>query len=163
LPDPGLDIHLLAVLVDEHEMPFVDSALIRFRDQFPGISITLFSLASKGDVLAGCCPERKREELVSLVAEIRNLECDAAVVFTSPGQSPHSAAYLCYLAGIPVRIGRSLEFGGGVLTHWVKTLPEKDPVDRHLSLLRLIGLPGAGATPSSLKRSEPGFPLISDL
>lgn len=41
----------------------------------------------------------------------------AALILTEPGQSPYTLGYLCYLAGIPMRVGRSQEFGGQVLTH----------------------------------------------
>ncbi|MBD1874329.1 hypothetical protein H6F75_12615 [Nodosilinea sp. FACHB-131] len=41
---------------------------------------------------------------------------DAAVILTAPGKSPYTLGYLCYLAGIPIRIGQSSEFGGQVLS-----------------------------------------------
>lgn len=71
----------------------------------------------------------------------------AAVVLTSFSQSPWPAGYLCRLAGVPVRIGMSKEFGGTGLTHWVPA-PDGDPaadaahqVDRALHLLRQVGVP----------------------
>jgi hypothetical protein len=51
---------------------------------------------------------------------------EAAIVLTPPGRSPHTLAYCCYLAGIPIRVGQSLEFGGGVLSSWVR--PPLDPL-----------------------------------
>lgn len=48
---------------------------------------------------------------------LRQQRFDVAVILTAVGQSPYLLGYLCYLAGIPVRIGRSREFGGQVLTH----------------------------------------------
>lgn len=66
---------------------------------------------------------------------------DAAIVFTTPAQSPYLFAYLCYLAGIPIRIGQSQEFGGGVLSHCIQ--PPLDPVslpDYFLHLLKAVGL-----------------------
>jgi hypothetical protein len=128
-------MHVLAVITNRNETEYAESAIRRFSVESPSVRVTVFHASLEG-------------ELSDLIAEVRSLSCDAAVILTSAGQSPYSAAYLCYLAGIPVRIGRSLEFGGGVLTHWVKTLPEKDPVDRHLSLLRLIDPPSTGATPT---------------
>ncbi|MEF2277450.1 hypothetical protein V3W47_04005 [Deinococcus sp. YIM 134068] len=44
----------------------------------------------------------------------------AAVLLTTPGDSPHGLGYLCALAGIPWTAGVSAEFGGQTLTHWVK-------------------------------------------
>jgi hypothetical protein len=44
---------------------------------------------------------------------------DAAILLTSPTRSPYAIGYLCLLAGIPIRIGQSQEFGGGILTHWI--------------------------------------------
>lgn len=41
---------------------------------------------------------------------------DAAVLLTAPGEAPWGPAYLLYLAGVPVRIGRSAEFGGALLS-----------------------------------------------
>lgn len=41
---------------------------------------------------------------------------DAALLLLEPGQSPHGLGYLLYLAGVPVRVGRSGEFGGSALS-----------------------------------------------
>jgi hypothetical protein len=51
------------------------------------------------------------------IAWLRQQRCDAAILLTGPGQSPYTLGYLCYLAGIPLRLGTSWEFGGQVLTH----------------------------------------------
>lgn len=48
---------------------------------------------------------------------LRQQRFAAAIILTAPGQSPYTLGYLCYLAGIPIRVGRSREFGGQVLTH----------------------------------------------
>jgi hypothetical protein len=48
---------------------------------------------------------------------LRQHQFDVAVILTPPGQSPYTLGYLCYLAGIPIRIGHSQEFGGQVLSH----------------------------------------------
>lgn len=82
-------------------------------------------------------PERDRE----MAAMLRSRDFDAAVIFTSFSQSPYPPAYLCYLAGIPVRLGQSKEFGGRVLTHWSKSPPDDlHQVDRNLFLLESAGL-----------------------
>lgn len=87
-----------------------------------------------------------REQL--LIEELRAPRFDAVFVFTSFSQTPFPAAYACYLAGIPIRVAQSREFGGGVLTHWVRPLPDAThQVDRNLHLLTEVGvgLPVAGA------------------
>lgn len=66
---------------------------------------------------------------------------DAAILFTLPGQSPYAWGYLCYLAGIPIRIGQSHEFGGTVLSSCIA--PPLDPVstaDYYLHLVRSLNL-----------------------
>ncbi|MFB2879381.1 glycosyltransferase family 9 protein [Floridanema aerugineum] len=79
-----------------------------------------------------------REE--SLIAKIEAENFDAALIFTSFSQSPYPPAYICYLAGIPLRIGQSKEFGGSVLSQWVKPLPDGcHQVDRNLFLLESAG------------------------
>lgn len=60
----------------------------------------------------------------TLIAELAGYAFDAAIIFTSPGQSPHVAGYLCYLAGIPLRAGISKEFGGSILTTELKPQPD---------------------------------------
>lgn len=69
---------------------------------------------------------------------------DAVVIFTGITQSPYPLAYACYLAGIPLRLGQSREFGGGVLSHWVKSDPEiTDPAVWHLLMLQAAGFRAA--------------------
>jgi len=62
-------------------------------------------------------PERELE----LVAALRQGEYDGAIIFTSYHQSPLPAAMLCYLAGIPLRLGATDDGAGSLLTtrhHW---------------------------------------------
>ncbi|PZV07414.1 MAG: hypothetical protein DCF32_07330 [Leptolyngbya sp.] len=61
---------------------------------------------------------------------------DAAIMLTAPGQSPYTLGYLCYLAGIPIRVGQSGEFGGQVLSHCAP--PDQDD-DALVNLLRESG------------------------
>ncbi|MEN6496240.1 MAG: glycosyltransferase family 9 protein [Thermoguttaceae bacterium] len=80
-----------------------------------------------------------------LVETLRQEQFDAAIIFTSFSQSPYPPAYACYLAGIPVRIGQSREFGGEVLSHWIKPLAdETHQVDRNLHLLEAVGIKPLG-------------------
>ncbi len=70
---------------------------------------------------------------------------DAVVVFTSFAQSPWPVAYAAYLAGVPVRVGVSKEFGGGVLTHRLVAPPDSQhQSDRALALLASVGVPDRG-------------------
>jgi hypothetical protein len=67
------------------------------------------------------------------------LEFDAALIFTQPQASPYSLAYLLYLAKIPIRVGQSSEFGGGVLSHSIRpSLDIDSPVAYHQHLLQVI-------------------------
>jgi ADP-heptose:LPS heptosyltransferase len=71
---------------------------------------------------------------LTLIDKLRQLAFDASVIFTNPKESPYPLAYICYLAGIPIRISQSQEFGGGVLSHCVK--PSHDEFsDRYLFLV----------------------------
>jgi lipopolysaccharide heptosyltransferase II len=82
---------------------------------------------------------------LELVADLRNGKYDAAFIFTSFSQSPFPPAYACYLAGIPIRVGHSKEFGGQVLTHSSSPPPDfGHQVDRNLALLELNSFPVAG-------------------
>lgn len=75
-----------------------------------------------------------------LVKTLRAYHFDAAIIFTSFSQSPHPAGFLCYLAGIPLRIGESKELGNGVLTTEVAAAPDEiHQVEHNLRLLELVG------------------------
>lgn len=83
-------------------------------------------------------PEREWE----LFDLLSRRKFDAAFIFTSFSQSPYPPAYACYLAGIPIRAGQSREFGGRLLSHWVKPPADSSyQVERNLNLLRGTGLP----------------------
>jgi ADP-heptose:LPS heptosyltransferase len=83
----------------------------------------------------------KERELVALLDRRR---FDAALIFTSFSQSPYPPAYACYLAAISIRAGQSNEFGGGLLTHWVRPpAGSQYQVERNLHLLREAGIPAA--------------------
>src|ERR1700756_5351730 len=51
---------------------------------------------------------------------LRQRRFDAAVVFTVYSQNPLPAAFLCYLADIPLRLAHCRENPYQLLTHWVK-------------------------------------------
>ena len=65
---------------------------------------------------------------------------DAAIILTSFKQTPHPAGYTCYLAGIPLRLGESKEWGGGVLTDEAPPAPDElHQVERNLRLIEHVG------------------------
>lgn len=79
-----------------------------------------------------------------LVATLRDRRFDAALVFTSFSQTPHTPGYVCYLAGIPLRAGESKEFGGAVLTTELRGAPDElHQVERNLRLVEAVGFPVA--------------------
>jgi ADP-heptose:LPS heptosyltransferase len=79
----------------------------------------------------------REHELLQLLAQG---SFDAAVIFTSFSQTPHVAAYVCYLAGIPLRAGESKEFGGGTLSTELRGTPDAThQVDRNLHLVQALG------------------------
>ncbi len=75
-----------------------------------------------------------------LVRTLEDGKFDAAIIFTSFSQSPHPPGFLCYLAGIPMRLGESKEAGNGVLTMEVPTAPDEiHQVERNLRLIEAAG------------------------
>jgi ADP-heptose:LPS heptosyltransferase len=153
--------HLLLVRLDNiGDIVMLGPALRAISESFPEARLTLmaspagtqaasllpwidetFTWRAVWQDVSGQIPQDPEREL-GLVQELQKKELDAAFIFTSFTQSPYPPAYICYLAGIPVRIGQSKEFGGSLLTHWKKP-PSDDghQVDRNLALLDIIGLP----------------------
>ena len=79
---------------------------------------------------------------IALVERLRAGRFDAAVILTSFRQSPYPAAYACYLAGIPIRLGRSGQFGGSILSPCVPPVDDAvHQVERNLSLLEARAIP----------------------
>src|ERR687884_1451169 len=80
-----------------------------------------------------------REQRV--IAALRKRRFDGAIIFTSFRQSSLPQAYLCYLAGIPLRVAASIDGSGSLLTTRHKH-PERmmHEVERGLDLVGAIGL-----------------------
>lgn len=74
-----------------------------------------------------------------LIQELRDRQFDAAIIFTSFSQSPHPPAFLCYLAGIPLRLGESKQYGGGLTTEVSAAPDEIHQVERNLRLIEAVG------------------------
>lgn len=127
------------------------------KENLPGASLTLMASPGGGkaasllpwvdDVLTwrvvwqdlGRLPFDPAREL-EMISAMRAGEYDGAVVLTSFKQTPHPAGYACYLAGIPLRLGESKEWGGGVLTDEVSAAPDAlHQAERNLRLIEHAG------------------------
>jgi ADP-heptose:LPS heptosyltransferase len=82
-------------------------------------------------------PEREQ----AMIASIAERRFDGAIIFTSYHQSSLPAAYLCYLAGIPLRAAASIDGPGSLLTTRHKH-PERmmHEVERGLDLVGALGM-----------------------
>jgi lipopolysaccharide heptosyltransferase II len=79
----------------------------------------------------------------AMIEQLRQAQFDAAVIFTVYSQNPLPSAFLCYMAGIPLRLAHCHENPYQLLTHWIKD-PEPDQLIRHevrrqLDLVASIG------------------------
>jgi ADP-heptose:LPS heptosyltransferase len=76
-----------------------------------------------------------------IIAQLRERHFDGAIIFTSFRQSPLPAAYLCYLADIPLRVAASIDGPGSLLTTRHKH-PERliHEVERGLDLVGALGI-----------------------
>ena len=110
----------------------------------------------------GALPHDPAREL-ELVEEVTRRSFDAAFFFTSFSQSPHPPAYVCYLAGVPIRVGQAKEHGGALLTHSVRPPPiELHQAERNAHLLEGVGIrvPDGAlelAVPPDAAASAPGL------
>lgn len=125
LPEDLSSIQRLLLLTTHTDCADLNLAIQRLRQFLPTAELTLHQISS--DSL-------QRSEI------LQHRSFDAVILFTKPFQSPYSLAYLCYLRGIPIRIGQSQEFGGSVLSHPVQpTLENLSPPEYHLHLLDQLG------------------------
>lgn len=76
-----------------------------------------------------------------MIARLRAEHFDAAIIFTSFHQSSLPAAYMCYLADIPLRLAASIDGPGSLLTTRHKH-PEQmmHEVERGLDLVSALGI-----------------------
>ena len=100
-------------------------------------------------VATDATPGRLAAAEFALVHLLAGRGYDAAVVFTSPTQSPWPAVHAAMLAGVRVRVAQSTEFAGAVPSHWVTPPPEgTHQVDRCLHLLESVGVAPVGRRPA---------------
>jgi lipopolysaccharide heptosyltransferase II len=93
---------------------------------------------------------------LKMIHALQSRSFDAAVIFTSYSQSALPAAYLCYLAGIPLRLAHCRENPYQMLTDWVPD-PEPQKCLRHevQRQLDLVAMVGAGTTNQKLSFQVP--------
>ena len=129
-------------------------AIRAFRESLPGCRITLLASPAGAaaarfvpeidDTLVFCAPWMKAEVPSDDAALRERLGgYDAAAIFTVYSQSPLPAAYLCYQAGIPLRLAHCHENPYHLLTDWI---PDPEPaatvrheVQRQLDLAAAVG------------------------
>ncbi|MBS1189736.1 MAG: ADP-heptose--LPS heptosyltransferase [Rhodocyclaceae bacterium] len=124
---PGRHITLLASAAGAAIVPFVpeiDAAILTAAPWMPNIP-----------------PDP--ESLLETAAALRAGEFDAAVIFTVYSQSPLPAAFLCWLADIPLRLAHCRENPYHLLSDWIPD-PEPHEVLRHevrrqLDLVAAVG------------------------
>ncbi|MBV9386753.1 MAG: lipopolysaccharide heptosyltransferase II [Chroococcidiopsidaceae cyanobacterium CP_BM_ER_R8_30] len=101
-----------------------------------------------------------------MAEQLRQLQFDAAVIFTVYSQSPLPSAFLCYLADIPLRLAHCHENPYQLLTHWVKD-PEPESFVRHevrrqLDLVATVGCQTHNEG-MSLQAPEPARRRVKDI
>jgi ADP-heptose:LPS heptosyltransferase len=75
-----------------------------------------------------------------MIRTLKEGSYDAAIILTSFKQTPHAVGYACYLAGIPLRLGESKEWGGSVLSDETPPAPDElHQVERNLRLIEHAG------------------------
>jgi lipopolysaccharide heptosyltransferase II len=150
---------LLCVRLDSMgDVLMTTPALRAFKRSAPGRSVTLLTSRSGAAVapfvrevddsiefIASWMKASATEDThdAALIDELKARRFDAAAIFTVYSQSPLPAAYLCYLAGIPLRLAHCRENPYRLLTDWV---PDPEPqhmirheVRRHLDLAAEVG------------------------
>src|SRR5215216_2953541 len=166
--------HLLVVQLDDPSaIVMLSPALRTLREALPSAELSLMTSASGGEMApllpwvdnvliyqavgrdgAGNRGINAREE-IAFVECLRQHNFSMALIFSSASQSPLRAAYACYMAGIPYRVGFAQGMSGSLLSHFLAP-PADDlhQVDRNLSLLGAIGIFGVdGRTDLSIPQN----------
>ncbi len=159
IADADLKHVLILQLDDSSAIVMLSPALRALRESLPDAELTLMTSATGSQIApllpwvdrviveptvgqnsAGSVLINSREE-IAFIEQLRCYDFSLALIFSSVSQSPMRAAFACYLAGIPYRVGFAKGMNGSVLSH--SLLPPADDlhqVDRNLSLLRAIGI-----------------------
>ncbi|WP_416674543.1 glycosyltransferase family 9 protein [Egbenema bharatensis] len=84
----------------------------------------------------------------AMIEQLRQAQFDAAIICTVYSQNPLPSAFLCYMAGIPLRLAHCHENPYQLLTHWI---PDPEPaqqirheVQRQLDLVASVGCDVSG-------------------
>jgi lipopolysaccharide heptosyltransferase II len=93
--------------------------------------------------LKATAPRHDSQPEYAMIEQLRQAQFDAAVIFTVYSQNPLPSAFLCYMAGIPLRLAHCHENPYQLLTDWIKD-PEPDQqirheVQRQLDLVASVG------------------------
>jgi ADP-heptose:LPS heptosyltransferase len=96
-----------------------------------------------------------------LVAAVRDLRVDRAVIFTSAGQAALPTALLLRLAEVPFIAARSLDHAGPLLDVRLSHDPPEHEVERNLELVEALGLPAPFDRRLKLRTEEPRISLPS--
>ncbi|NJO76885.1 MAG: glycosyltransferase family 9 protein [Leptolyngbyaceae cyanobacterium RM1_406_9] len=119
--------------------PWADQTLMHSTDGWKALESDTSAFGEVGITSAQRNPNGFAD-VVNLIRRIRAQQFDAAIIFTGEGRSPYALAYICYLAGVAIRLGQSQEFGGSILSHCVKPPSGTiHPQERHLFLLKSAG------------------------
>lgn len=149
LPDWQNVHRLLVTLGDIKDVMYIEPALETLRQTLPNAEITLLATPACSQVVGswvdeimvyeGITGNAQRE--IDLIDKLGDRCFDAAIIFTNADESPYSLAYICYLAGIPIRLGQSEEFGGSVLSQCIKPQSDIHSTNQFLFLLQAAGFP----------------------
>jgi hypothetical protein len=88
---------------------------VELKQMFPDSEVTIVCPSQISQLLSS--PTDDCVDWQAAISWLRQHQFNASVILNGPDQSPYALGYLCYLAGIPIRLGYSHEFGGQVLTH----------------------------------------------
>lgn len=80
--------------------------------------------------LKATAPRVNNQPEYDMIDRLRQSQFDAAVIFTVYSQNPLPSAFLCYMAGIPLRLAHCHENPYQLLTNWIKD-PEPEQFTRH--------------------------------
>lgn len=143
--DAGADLRLvrrLLVAPPAAGLGDLGPALVALRAALPRAAVFLLAPA--------------RELGLAAVERLAAARLELALIFTGEGETAFEAAYLAYLAGVPVRAGFAVEFGGGVLSPALRPPPPGTPGPaRHITLLRALGLCAAHPRRASALKERP--------
>ncbi len=135
-------------------------ALRALKESHPGRRLTLLTSPAGADVarlvpeidrvlvydapwMKATTPRADSRPEFGMVERLRRGRFDAAAVFTVYSQNPLPAAFLCFLADIPLRLAHCRENPYQLLTHWVPDpdpgIPVRHEVRRQLDLVATVG------------------------